>query len=460
MGQGSDTVTRITSAIEGTGFEGKVYLVGGFVRDALLGKVDSHDLDLVLEGDVPALANLLFTMGVASRPPVTYENFGTASMTIGEDEVEFTMARRESYRGESRKPDAEPATMIEDAQRRDFTVNSLLLPLARSACSGAGVVRSNVVDLLGNGLTDLDNRILRTPLDPLKTFEDDPLRMLRAVRFAHQLSFSYAPGLEDAIRAKASRLSILSPERIREELMKMLAGPAPAEALSDLMSFDLLSQFWPEFEDGIGMEQGTYHHLDVWGHTLEVVRQARPDPWLRLACLFHDVGKPKTRILKDDRIRFFGHEDVGAEMARDMLNRLRFSGHEVSFVVKLVKNHMRLGSMKQFTPTAARRIIRDLGPDLEMLLDLCDADAAGLKRGVRVLNIPAIRAQIERLAEETPPQTLTSPLSGIEIMALGKGEPGPWVGEMKAALAEEVIAGRIEPGDKFAARNFVVGRLK
>lgn len=445
------TLERIAAAIANTPFEGRVYAVGGYVRDKLLGRPDSNDIDLVVEGDALALVQYLFTAGLSNRPPAVFENFGTASLQIGDDEVEFVTARRESYRGDSRKPTAEPATLMEDAQRRDFTVNALLWPVA----SGGGVV-----DLLGTGLSDLHARILRTPLDPLQTFEDDPLRMLRAVRFAHRLGFDYAPGLQEAIRAKAHRMAILSPERVREELMKMLAGPAPAESLADLMRLGLLDQFWPEFADGIGMEQGTYHHLDVWGHTLEVVRQARPDPWIRLACLFHDVGKPRTRTVEPDgRIRFFGHEKVGEAMAREMLARLRFSNDEVRFVAKMVRNHMRLGSMKEFTATAARRLIRDLGHDLEALLDVCDADAAGLKRGVRILDVQALRRKIEEVAAETPPQALESPLSGVEILAILGGEPGPWVGEVKSALAEEVVAGRIQPGDKGEAEEFVLGLL-
>lgn len=440
----------IASAIEGTVFEGRVYAVGGYVRDRLLGLPTSHDIDLVVDGDALGLTRFLHERGLSQRPPAQYENFGTASLMIGDDEVEFVTARRESYRGDSRKPTAVPATLLEDAQRRDFTVNTLLLP------AGGG----SVVDLLGNGLRDLQDRILRTPLDPLQTFEDDPLRMLRAIRFAHKLGFSYAEGLVEAIRSKAHRLSILSPERIREELMKMLAGPAPAEALADLMDFGLLDQFWPEFRDGIGMEQGTYHHLDVWGHTLEVVRQARPDPWIRLACLFHDVGKPRTRLVQEDgRIRFFGHEKVGDDMAREMLGRLRFSNEEIRFVTKMVRNHMRLGSMKVFTAAAARRLVRDLGPDLEALLDVCDADAAGLKRGVRILDVQALRRKIEEVAAETPPHALESPLTGVEIIALLGGEPGPWVGQIKDALVEEVVSGRIQPGDKEAAAHFAKYRI-
>lgn len=436
----------LARAVSESPFAGKVYAVGGWVRDRLLGLGDSADLDLVVEGDAPALAQWLYQSGTASAPPATYTNFGTASLIVGSARVELVTARRESYRGDSRKPESEPATLLEDVQRRDFTVNALLVPLASTG---------EVVDLLGQGLDDLSARVLRTPLDPVKTFEDDPLRMLRAVRFAHRLGFTYAPGLREAIEANAHRMEILSPERIRGELMTMLGQGSPERALADLMDLGLLSQFWPEFREGVGVEQGQYHHLDVWGHTLAVVAAAKPDPWLRLGCLFHDVGKPATRTIQaDGRTRFFRHEEVGAEMTGDMMRRLRFSHDETAVVSKLVRNHMRLG-FGVLSDTAVRRLVRDMGDDLSLLLDLCDADAKGLKAGVRALDIGVVRTRIEAVAAATPAPALGSPLDGDEIMGLIGGGPGRRVGEAKAALGDEVVAGRIAPGDKAAARSFL-----
>lgn len=443
-----DAARAVAIALRGTPFEGKVHMVGGAVRDLLLGGQVPKDIDLVVEGDALAMVQLLWERQVADKPPAVFENFGTAQVVIEGVEVEAVTARKESYRGDSRKPVVEPATLLEDAQRRDFTVNALLLDIATG----------KVHDPLGIGLDDLDARILRTPLEPKQTFSEDPLRMLRAVRFRWQVGLAPAPGLVEAIQETAPRLEIISAERIEAELSKMLARITATDALRDLMDWNLLDKFWPEFRAMQGVDQGSFHHLDVWEHTLLVVKQASSEDLVEnLGCLFHDVGKPPTRTVEPSgKVRFFDHENVGAEMAREMLNRLRFPSETVGRVARLVKNHMRLGSSPKFTATAARRVVRDMGEDLDRLLDLVEADVRSLRPGVDVaLDMPRIRETIEMVQRATPADTLVSPLDGEEIMAVSGVGPGHEVGRLKRLLTEEVLEGRISPGDKDAATAFL-----
>jgi len=437
-------LNRIRQATEGTEYEGQLWLVGGYVRDRLLGLPDSPDADIVLEGDAGAAARFLFDKGIGEHPPVVYPRFGTAMLRAEESVVEFVTARKESYDFDSRKPHVESATLEEDAFRRDFTANALYENLH------SGENR----DPTGLGLSDLRAEILRTPLEPTQTFSDDPLRMLRAVRLRGKLAFHYAPGVEEAIAEMAPRLGVISAERIRDEFAKMMVLPDAASCLRDLMKLGLAEHFAPELTAMAGVDQGTFHHLDVWNHSVTVVQNLQTqDLGLALAGLLHDVGKPKTRSVESDgRIRFFGHEVVGAEIAFELLDRLRFAHTLCTRVAKLVRNHMRLGSSPVFTPSAARRLLRDLGEDTEALLELCEADANALKAGVRMLDLAEIREQLAAVQASVTISDLDSPLSGQEIMELLNVSAGPLVGQAKAWLTERVLEGEIAPGDKAAAR--------
>lgn len=435
---------KIAAATLGTSFEGRVWLVGGAVRDDLLGRPAATDIDLVVEGDAPDLARLLWDRHVSRTKPAIYANFGTAKIEVERATVELVTARRESYRGDSRKPEVEPASLFEDAQRRDFTVNTLL----RNIHTG------EIGDPLGTGRADLEARILRTPLDPVQTFTDDPLRMLRAVRFKWTLGFSFAPEVEPAIAACATRVAMLSPERIQEEWNRMLDLTAGADAFGDMMRLGLIAPIAPEMAAMVGVDQGPYHHLDVWEHSLLVMRNIGcRDRIATLAALFHDIGKPPTRSVEPDgRIRFFGHETVGASLATEVLRRLRYPGEVVDAVANLVKAHMRLGTAEKWTPSASRRLIRDMGDNLERLLELVEADASALRPGTRVLNLGHLRAQLARALVETPREKLESPLSGTEIMRHLGIEPGPEVGEAKDWLRERVLEGDLVPTDMDGAR--------
>ncbi len=442
---------RLREAVLGSPWQGRLWLVGGAVRDGLLGLKAGPDLDIVVEGDAGEAVQFLVHSGVADGPPVLFPRFGTAMLRVGGVPVDFVTARKEAYEPDSRKPQVEPASLLEDALRRDFTVNALL----RSVSDG------DLADPLGQGLADLKARILRTPLDAETTFRDDPLRMLRAVRFRWQLGFEFAPGLAEAIQSQANRLRVISAERIRDEWVKTLLNPAPDRAMADQKELGLLAEFAPELLDMVGVEQGSDHHLDVWDHTLLALHNTTsPDLLTRLAVVFHDVGKPATRTVEaDGRTRFFGHERVGAEIATRVLDRLRFANDDTEAVAKLVRNHMRLSSAPTLTDSGARRLIRDLDSLVPHFLDMVEADASALRPGVRRLDLAAVRRKLAEIAAQTPASRLASPLSGDEIMALTDLPPGAEVGRIKALLLEEVLEGRLAPGDAEGARAFVLRTL-
>lgn len=433
----------LKDALTKTPFKDRVFLVGGCVRDRLLGTPEPDDLDLVVQGSALEVAKLLYKLRIADSPPAVYARFGTAMVMVQGRRIELATARAESYQPGSRKPEVVPASLEEDMLRRDFTINSLM----ESLWTG------EVIDLLGRGLADLKQGILRTPRDPLLTFADDPLRMLRAVRFKHRFTLTYAPGLEEAIQEKASECRHLSQERIRDELVKMILHPTGPAALEDLRRLGLIEVFAPELAAMKGVEQGGAHHLDVWDHTLLTLGKAATlDLPLALACLLHDIGKPRTKSIEaDGRIRFFKHEDVGAELSFQLLFRQKFSVKEARQVSLLVKNHMRLGSLSSMTPSAARRLVREMGADTERLLDLIQADILALRPGQVVMDLAPFRQAIAEVRESESAPQWESPLDGREIMEATGLPPGPELGAVKERLREEVIEGRIPQGDKEAA---------
>ena len=274
-------IELIRQATIGTAFEGDLFMVGGSVRDELLGLPHGNDFDLVTRGSSSELAQLLYKAGISSISPVTYERFGTAMVRVEGVDIELVTARKESYDSDSRKPIVQAATYLEDTLRRDFTVNTLM----RSVQTG------ELVDPLGIGVDDLRNRVLRTPCDPDATFIDDPLRMLRAIRFRWKLGFEPAIGLYESIRRNVDRLAIVSWERIRDEIVKILDHPNGPDAFAEMMDLGLFKVVAPEFVAMVDCEQGRYHHLDVWNHTLLVMRNAgNQDRTLTLAALFMISG--------------------------------------------------------------------------------------------------------------------------------------------------------------------------
>lgn len=449
MSADTETVLEtLRAATRGTEYDGRLFLVGGFVRDKAMGQPSAKDdLDIVLEGDALALAHFLRAQGAADHHPVVYPRFGTAMVVVRGRDVELVTARKESYSPESRKPEAvEPGTLQDDAGRRDFTINTLLENLHTG----------EVTDPLGRALSDIEAKVLRTPTDPLLTFQDDPLRMLRAVRFAARFGFAIEPFTWKAIRQSAARLPIISGERIRDEFCKTLMTSRAALGLNLLRDSGLLALFAPELMEMVGVTQNEFHVYPVWEHTLVALGNLPADAslTLRLATLFHDVGKPRTKgIGEDGRVHFYGHQDIGADMTRQWMNRLKFSNDEIAAVTRLVAQHMRIGEYgPQWTDAAVRRLMRDLGPQRDDLFAIHAADVSALAPGhTDISRAEDLRARMKPIAEAQNISALTSPLNGQELMALLPLPPGRRVGEVKAYLTNEVVEGCLLPDDKEAA---------
>ncbi|MHB8613039.1 MAG: CCA tRNA nucleotidyltransferase [Candidatus Dormibacteraceae bacterium] len=408
----------------------RAWVVGGYVRDKLLGRPHPNPDVVVEQGEALKLAKRFATLAGAP-PPVVFERFGTAQVSLPGHLVEFVNARSESYAPDSRKPDVRPATLSEDLRRRDFTINTLLMDF-----DGA------ILDHVG-GQKDLDARILRTPTDPLRTFADDPLRMLRAIRFASQLGFEPAPDLLPAMRQMKARLAppVISAERVAEELRLMLTSPRPRLAIELLDAGGLLESVLPELAACKGVKQSGYHTHDVLGHTLLTVERVPPDLVLRLAGLFHDVGKPSTATPDG---AFTGHEIVGANMARAALERLRFAQRDIDTVVRLVGLHLRpVYYRSEWTDGAVRRLARDAGVELDRLMALARADVAA-SAYPEPEKLDELQARIQMVLAEKPSR-LESVVTGEDVMRVRGIGPGPEVGRIKKRLEELVIDGEVPP---------------
>ena len=438
-----DVIEAVAQAAADLAIE--VYLVGGFVRDRLLGAA-GKDIDLVSVGSdgIPLLAVVAQRFGWA--PPQQFERFGTGQIRGDGFVLEVVRARAERYDPESRKPEVRPGTLEEDVWRRDFTVNALCQTLD-----------GHVIDVTGRGVEDLHAGVLRTPLDPAETFAEDPLRMLRAARFTAQLGFTLAPGVIEAMAAQAHRVAILSVERVSEELRRLLVSPHPRDGFDVLRAGGLLDRVLPELMEMIGVEQGGYHIYDVYDHTMRAVELAPPDLITRTATLLHDAGKPRTHaIAADGRHTFYDHPLVGAEMARVILTRLRFSNDEVDAVMQLVRLHLRPIQYERetFSDAAVRRLIRDAGELRGLMLDIARADTLASSYPT-VAAIDELEARMRRLDEGGEVSRMRDLIDGDEIMAMAGRPAGPWVGRVKRALEDAVLDGAIAPGDADAARRWL-----
>src|SRR5216683_3233066 len=408
----------------------KAWIVGGYVRDAVLGRPHPNPDIVVEDGDGLELARR-FAVLAGAPPPVVFERYGTAQVTLPGHLVEFVSARAESYAPDSRKPDVRRATLDEDLRRRDFTVNTLLMDLD-----------GKIHDPLG-GLADIEARVLRTPADPMRTFADDPLRMLRAIRFAAELGFQPAPDLLPAMRRLKTRLAppVISLERIADELRRMLASERPKLALDLLDEAELLEVILPEIAACKGVEQSGYHTHDVFGHTVLAVAGTPRDVIVRFGALFHDVGKPATAGPDGT---FLGHDVVGAEMAASALGRLRFPQKELDAVVLLVRLHLRpVFYSSEWTDGAVRRLARDAGSQLARLMALARADIAA-SAYPHPEKIEELQARLDLVLKEQPSR-LAAPVDGEDIMRIRQIPPGPEVGRIKQRLSELVMDGVIDP---------------
>lgn len=444
-----EILDRLRGATEGSRYEGHLFLVGGIVRDKLLDLTPDEDIDIVLEGDAGELADFLHQQGIAEHFPVTYPRFGTAMISVGGRQVEVVGARTESYDSTSRKPSTQPGTLYDDVLRRDFTINTLLENLHTG----------EILDLTGRGVSDLREGVIRTPVDPVITFEDDPLRMLRAVRFATRFGFAIDRAVRHAIVSRAPRLGIVSGERIREEFIKIIMDPKAVQGLEMLRATGLLNQFIPELAATYGVTQNIYHIYDVWTHTIKVFESIPPESGiiLRLAALLHDVGKPKTHSVDETGlVHFYNHQVVGAEMARRIMRRLKFSNAQIDETSFLISMHLRVGEYDhQWTDAAVRRLLREAGDHLDDLIRLTEADKAAANPAMPKADLDAFRAHVARVHEGLAGRGISSPLDGRDIIRLLGEEPGPRIGEIKAYLEHEIVEGNLLPGDKAAASEMV-----
>jgi poly(A) polymerase len=427
----------------------EAYLVGGFVRDRLLGRGVSKDIDLLVVGDGAVDLLTQLSHRFSWNRPQRFERFGTVQVRGDGFIVEAVRARRERYDPESRKPAVEPGTLEEDIRRRDFTVNALAQDFG-----------GRVLDVTGRGLADLHAGVLRTPLDPADTFGEDPLRMFRGARFVAQLGFGLAAGVLEAMREQAPRARILSAERIRDELARLLTSPHPRAGMEVLRQGGLLAQVLPDLEAMVGVEQSGFHCYDVFDHTMHALDLAPPDLVPRLAVLLHDVGKPPTHaVAEDGRHTFHDHPQVGAEMAERVLTKLRFSGDQIRDVATLVRLHLRPIQYQHDThgDAAVRRLIRAAGPLRAALLDVARADTlASSYPGTAAIDELAER--MERLDRDGGVSRMGPPLDGGTIMRLGGRGQGRWVGRVLHALTEAVLEGEIPPGDAVAAEAWLHDR--
>lgn len=408
----------------------QLYLVGGSVRDAFLERrVDDFDFATSAQPDriaqlLEPWADVVYRVG---------EAFGTIAAQKDGHTVEVTTFRSEVYRDDSRKPSVTFSQDIEtDLGRRDFTVNAIALSMEDL----------EPVDPYG-GLTDLATETLRTPLDPHISFGDDPLRMLRLFRFQAMLGFLPDPSVVEAVREMADRLEIISAERIREELSKLLVAPSPGKALELVVATGLADQFLPELPR-LAMEQDPqHHHKDVLAHTFAVVDKTSPDLTLRLAAMLHDVGKPDTREFGPNGVTFHHHEVVGARMARKRLRELRYPKDVVEDVSRLVFLHLRPHTLKLgWTDSAVRRYVRDAGPLLEKLNELvrCDVTTANKRRERAIqARIDELEERIVELSEKEELAKLRAPIDGHQVMSYLDIQPGPQVGEIMDILLEKRI---------------------
>lgn len=459
----------------------EVYIIGGYVRDNVLG-INSSDIDIMVMGDAISFAE---TVAKEFRTDLkaVYKNFKTALLLIPTGEkktnineiseydlieknnilkIEFASARKESYSENSRNPIVETATLMEDLSRRDFTVNALAVKL-----TGNDGNTYEVIDEF-NGLNDLEKKLLRTPLDPLKTFSDDPLRIMRGIRLSSKLGFTIEAETFEAMKVMAPRLisnKVVSKERITNEFLQILMSEKPSKGLDLLYKAGVMKLIFPEFANLAGVEQRKdYHHKDVFYHTLQVVDNIalKTDKlWLRYAALLHDIGKPPTkRFVEGTGWTFHGHEDYGARMLKKIFAEQKLPFTVMPYVEKLVRMHLRPIPLAKddVTDSAIRRLAAEAGEELEDLLTLCRADITTKnydRQSKYMKNYEIVEKKIVDVQEKDQLRNFQSPVRGEEIMEYFKIPPSRQVGVIKKKIEDAILDGLI-PNEYEAAKKFMV----
>jgi len=436
----------------------KSYVVGGFVRDLILDKSLKKDIDIMCIGSGIELAKSVKQILGKEIKLSIFKRFGTAMITYDNLQVEFVGSRKESYSSDSRKPSVKTGNFMDDMLRRDFTINTLVIRLNKKYFG-------ELIDTFG-GLDDLKNKLIKTPAEPDKTFSDDPLRMLRAIRFSSQLNFKIDVGTQKSIKKNSNRLEILSSERIADEINKILMCETPSNGFKDLEKLNLLNYILPELIDLKGIEDVEGQtHKDNFYHTLEVVdniSKKTDNLWLRWAALLHDIGKaPTKKFSKKNGWTFYGHEFIGSKMVKKIFKRLNLPLNEkLKYVQKIVMMSSRpiILSEHIVTDSAVRRLIYDAGNEIDDLLTLCEADITtkNLKKSIKYQNnFKIVRQKIKDVEERDSIRNFQPPITGEIIMTYFKIKPCKEIGIIKEKIKNSILDGDIK-NDYKEAHNLMI----